>query len=40
MDKFPDLQLMQSYIEKPISRVHKFYILGENQARLRIYAVV
>jgi len=29
MDKFPDLQLMQSYIEKPISRVHKFYILGE-----------
>jgi ATP-dependent protease ClpP protease subunit len=29
MDKLLDLQTIQSYIEKPISRVHKFYLLGE-----------
>jgi len=29
MDKLLDLQIIQSYIEKPISRVHKFYLLGE-----------
>jgi ATP-dependent protease ClpP protease subunit len=29
MDKLPDLQILQSYIEKPISRVHKFYLQGE-----------
>jgi ATP-dependent protease ClpP protease subunit len=29
MDKLPDLQFLQSYIEKPISRIHKFYLNGE-----------
>ena len=29
MDKLLDLQIIQNYIEKPISRVHKFYLLGE-----------